>query len=188
MSLQPWETTGSERLVQYKMFDVQKVTRRSPRTGAEHGFFRIDTHDWINVVAFTSARELIMIRQYRHGSETFTLEIPGGAVEPGEDLATAALRELREETGYGAPTAVELGAVNPNPALFSNRCGFFLAENCEPEGALQLDPGEDIEVVLVPWAELPQHVKNGEVDHALVHAALFYYSLHVAQSEGAPAG
>jgi 8-oxo-dGTP pyrophosphatase MutT (NUDIX family) len=62
-----------------------------------------------------------MIKQYRHGSKEVTLEIPGGLVDE-NDPREAAQRELLEETGYAGDRVELLGFVNPNPAIFNNRC------------------------------------------------------------------
>ena len=179
MGIEPWETLSEERLLKFKVFDVRKVRRRSPRNGEEVGFFVIDTWDWVDVVAFTDAGELIMIEQFRQGPSAVTLEIPGGVCNPGEDPGDTAIRELREETGYLAKDVLQIGAVNPNPAIFTNTCTTFLASNCELDGELQQDPGEDIRVVLVPWETVEERVRAGEIDHSLVLSALYFYRLHV---------
>ena len=67
-----------------------------------------------------------MVRQFRHGLGNVTLEIPGGIIEPGEEPAAAAVRELREESGYRAGRVRLLGSSNPNPALFGNRVHFIV--------------------------------------------------------------
>jgi 8-oxo-dGTP pyrophosphatase MutT (NUDIX family) len=173
MTLRAWERLGEESLVRYKVFDVVKARRRSPRTGVDIGFFLVRTPDWVNVVAFTADQELILVRQYRHGTDEFSLEIPGGLVDPHEpDPAAAAARELREETGYVATELRRLGAMTPNPAIFTNRCHAFLATGCRRAGDLQQDPGEDLELVLVPAARIDELVREGTIDHALVLAAL----------------
>lgn len=172
MTPQPWQELGDESLVRYKVFDVVKARRRSPRTGIDIGFFLVRTPDWVNVVALTTDDELVLVRQYRHGTRELSLEIPGGLIDPHEtDAAAAAARELREESGFVADRLEPLGVMTPNPAIFSNRCHTYLATGCRRAGGLLQDPGEDIEVVLVPRADLDRLIVEGRVDHALVLAA-----------------
>ena len=173
MTLGDWEQLGEESLARYKVFHVRKSRRRSPRTGADIGFFLIDTIDWVNVVAITTEDHLVLVRQFRHGSERVGLEIPAGLVDPHErDPALAAARELREETGFLAGHIEHLGQMNPNPAIFSNRCSVYLATDCRKVGDLEMDAGEDIEVVTVPVSELDGLIRDGEIEHAIVLGAI----------------
>ena len=118
-----------------------------------------------------------MIKQYRHGSKQITLEIPGGLVDPGDTPESAASRELLEETGYQAEEWKKIGVVNPNPAIFSNRCHTFLARNLMKVGSPTLDQTEDIDVVLFPLSEVPRLIRDGVIDHALVIAAFHWLDL-----------
>jgi 8-oxo-dGTP pyrophosphatase MutT (NUDIX family) len=175
---QHWEVVETERLQECKVFAVSRSMARSPLTGEVHPFFGIEAGEWVNVVPITSGDELVMVRQYRHGSREITLEIPGGIVDPGETPAQAAARELLEETGYRAERVEPIGSVNPNPALFGNRCHTFLAPEVVPVAPIRNTQLEETSVELVPVAEIPDQLRQGKIDHALVVAALYWYVLH----------
>src|SRR5262245_27824962 len=93
----PWQVLGTEALHDCRVFRVRRALVRSPSSGDAHSFFSIEADPWVNVVPVTADGHVVMVRQYRHGSREVTLEIPGGIVDPGEDPAVAAARELSEE-------------------------------------------------------------------------------------------
>ena len=84
--IKKWNIINSKELQSNKIFSVRKDTSVSPITGNEHDFFIVESPDWINVVALTENNEVVLIEQYRHGSKSVTIEIPGGMVDPGEGL------------------------------------------------------------------------------------------------------
>lgn len=181
MSIQEWERLGDETLTSYKVFRARRSRRRSPRTGAEIGFFLLDTPDWVIVLPLTDAGELVMIRQFRHGTDRFSLEIPGGLIDPHEtDPLQAAVRELREETGYAAARIEPLGVMSPNPAMMTNLCHAYVATGCRRVGELVMDPGEDIEVTTVPLDQLDARLRNGEIEHAIVLATIGLWKARAA--------
>jgi 8-oxo-dGTP pyrophosphatase MutT (NUDIX family) len=142
----------------------------------------MDSADWVNIVPVTPHGHLLLIRQFRHGTESMVWEIPGGLMDPiDEGPKQAAYRELLEETGYEAERVTCLGVVHPNPAIQNNLCHTFLAENVRPIQTQRLDTSEDIEVSEVPWAEVLKMIGRGEITHSLVLAALFWYERHLAQ-------
>jgi len=172
-----WERTGRRYLFRSPVFRIREDTLVSPRTGGSLPFYVLECDDWVNVVAFTTADELVLVRQYRQGREELSLEIPGGVVEPDEPPADAARRELREETGYTCEAIEPLGWVAPNPAIQTNRCHTYLATGCRYEGEPTPDEGEDIEVELMPAAQVRDALREGTIRHSLVVAGLYLYEL-----------
>jgi ADP-ribose pyrophosphatase len=173
-----WRILNSRIDRDYRIFKVRVEQARSPRTDVASEFYTFDCGSWVNVVPITAAGEIVMIRQYRHGTHQVHLEIPGGLVDE-SDPKEAAIRELAEETGYEGDPVTFLGAVSPNPALFNNRCYTYLVENVRRTRPVSLDPGEDIEVELMPLTQIPLLIAEGRIDHALVIAAFhFYFQKH----------
>lgn len=173
----PWELLETEPLQDCAVFSVSRVWTRSPLSQERVPFYRIEASDWVNVVPVTTEGEVVMIHQWRHGSYGLTLEIPGGMIDPGETPEGAARRELLEETGYQADTVVPIGSLNPNPALFTNRVHSFVAPGARRVGEV-MNPGhEETQVELVPVAEIRDRLRRGEIDHALVAAALYWWEL-----------
>ena len=126
---EPWQIITSEAGPPLPLVTVRFDTVRNPRTAKEVCAVVLDSPDWVNVVALTSERRLVVVRQYRFGIGAVTTEIPGGLIDPGEDHGQAATRELREETGHTSTKWTYLGASEPNPAVFNNLLHHWLAED-----------------------------------------------------------
>ncbi len=135
----------------------------------------IETGTWVNVIALTKNREVILIKQYRHGVGQILVEIPAGIMDEEDGSPRqAAQRELLEETGYTSEQFIEVGKVYPNPATHNNLTYSFLALDVEKVGQQNLDATEEIDVFLVPLDEFISLVKGGGLPQALHVSALFF--------------
>ena len=140
-------------------------------------FYTLDSPDWINVVALSADDEIILVEQYRFGIAQATLELPGGMVDPGEDVLTTAKRETLEETGFCSDHWEALGKVSSNPAIQTNYTHTFLATGCYQKQAQSLGRHEFIKVHLMPLERFLELARQGIVHHALVLAAVAKYLL-----------
>ncbi len=175
--IRPWPLLASEAVFDAGIFRVTKDRVRSPRTGGELDFHLRHMADWLLVVPLNIDGKLILVRQYRHGTQEVSLEVPGGLHDQADESpAKGAVREVTEETGYGCSSdstiPVLLGELRPQPALLSNRAWVYLAKGLRPVTGQNLDAGEDIEVVLLDPQEIPKRIANGEINNAMTVAAL----------------
>jgi len=176
--ISPWKKISSRLLGDFRIFTVRADTKISPRTQKEHEFFIIDSVNWVNVIAVTTDQQLVMVEQYRHGSNTVELEIPGGMMDASDaSPEICGTRELREETGYEGTAARRLGEVWANPAIMSNTCYTVLVEDCRCVQPVEWDPAEELVTKLVPLTELPALVASGKIRHPLVIVALYHFDL-----------
>lgn len=173
-TLLPWTQSIPRLVSDQRIFKVTEVDAVDPRSGKSHVRVVLDCPDWVNVVAVTRDGRMVLIRQHRVGTNSVTLEIPGGMADPDEPIEATAARELEEETGFRAGRWVHLGTSEPNPAFQNNRLHSFLALECDRVNDGHPDEGEDIEVVLMPPDEVLAAVKRGDITHALVLTAFAF--------------
>lgn len=172
-SLQPWEILGETTLFSNNIVTLVGVLAKSKKTGLQKQFTVSEYPDWVHVAALTDKGEIVLVRQFRHGVGEFTLELPGGAVDPGESADQAAPRELAEETKYASAQWEPLGALHANPAINTNRVHMFFAKDVVLTDGLPADQGEELEVMLVPLTAAVKMCREGAILHPFTHAAVF---------------
>jgi 8-oxo-dGTP pyrophosphatase MutT (NUDIX family) len=174
MSLKPWKILESRYL-----YKTNGVALRTDRCEIPNGNvfepYIIECGTWVNVIALTKRREVVLERQYRHAVGQVLLEIPAGVMEPeDESPLQAAKRELLEETGYTSENFIEVGRTYSNPATHTNLTYSFLALDVELVGQQNLDATEEIDISLVPFDEFVRLAKAGDLPQALHVSALFF--------------
>jgi len=174
--IEKWDRATTEPLADYGVFKVVRYGMRDPAGAPRRPVHCFECPDWCNVIARTPNGEIVMIWQYRFGTDSMTLEVPGGVIDPAEEPIAAARRELREESGYEADRFELLSVVEPNPALQGNRCYTFLAHGARLAGETAFDDLEECETVLVPERALGEVIDSGRITHALVVSALETYA------------
>lgn len=173
-----WDRERSEPAGDFRHFRVRRDWCRSPRDGDLRDFFVLEMPDWVQVVAVTEGKRLILVEQFRPGTGQVTLEFPAGLVEPGEEPAAAAVRELAEETGYRGGEAVVIGELAPNPALQDNRLFVVLVDGCRATGERDEDPGEVIRVREASEDEMASLITAERFDTAYGIVAWAHYRRH----------
>jgi ADP-ribose pyrophosphatase len=177
--LAKWETINKKHIYDFRIFDAYIKTAHHPKWKKDADYVVIDSPDWVNIVPVTKDNKIVMVKQFRHGIEDFTLEIPGGLIEKDEDPKVAGMRECMEETGWGSDSdAIYIGKTHPNPAFMNNTCYSYLWEGCYEKTTQELDGNEDIEVVLLDSAELKNYINEFKIKNSLVMNGIFFYMLN----------
>ena len=168
----PWEVVWSEEGPNLILFQARYDWVRNPRNTKSMKAVVLQTVDWVNIVAITPEKKVVIVRQYRFGIGKMTTEIPAGIIEKGETPEQAAIRELKEETGYTSTNWKYLGWVEPNPAFLNNLCHQWLALDVVKTSLPELDEGEDISVTELSLNEIRFEIEQGRMRNSLSVLAL----------------
>ncbi len=179
MSIEKWTRLSSEYLVKEKWATLRVDTCKLPSGLVKSDYFVLEYPNWVNAVAVTKDMRILLVRQYRHGADIVSLEIPGGVIDEGEDADTAVKRELLEETGYSFETCRPIASLYPNPATSNNQTFSYLLTGGEKTHELHLDEHEVLEVEEYTIEEVKQLLRDNKIVQALHVAALFYGLQHL---------
>jgi ADP-ribose pyrophosphatase len=163
-----------ELLFEGKRFRVVRLCQVSP-DGGEH-FREVVRHPGaVVILPLLDDGRICFVRNYRVAVDETLIELPAGTLEPGEDPAETARRELAEETGYRAGRIEHLLSFFMSPGILDERMHFYLATSLQ-QGAAAPEPGEDIRPLLASFDEALQWVRQGRIRDAKSIAALLYYA------------
>ena len=155
--IKKWKKKSSKYLLENKIFKMREDLVTSPKLSTDHKVWVMEVPTWVNIIPITPQNDVVLVDQYRFGSEKSSLEIPGGMAE-----------------------VIEIGRVESNPAIMSNYTYTYLALDCEKISSQKLDGTEDIEIIKKHISEIPNLIRNRDIEHALVISAFHFYNLYLS--------
>lgn len=162
--IEPWKTLKSELVFDHPWYQLRRDHVELPSGQVLDDYFVSVRPHVVLTFPLTADNQVVFVRQYKHAAGQILLELPGGVVDEGEtSILGAARRELLEETGYDTEQVEPLLEVFDNPTKDTNSISFFLARNVRLVAAQDLDETENIEVVLVPLAEVEHLLMRGDI-------------------------
>lgn len=164
MTRAAWRRRSFRYLFESPWFRLRQDDLTLPN-GEETTYTLIEHDGWVLVLPLLEDGRVVMERVYRHTLERSLLECPSGGRD-GQSPADAARRELEEETGYRAARVESLGRFHSSTGISNEWFEVILATGLSADGRIAREATEEIEVVLVPFAELLRQARAGLIEHA----------------------
>jgi ADP-ribose pyrophosphatase len=164
-----FETLESKTIYQGRVFRLRQDHVRLPN-GVVSKLDIVEHNSAVVVVPLDDSDNFRMVRQYRHAAQAELLEFPAGTLEPGEDPASCARRELQEETGMAAGVLEQVGGFFLAPGYSSEYIYIFIARDLYVS-KLAGDEDEWLSPVRVSLAEFPLLAHNRKIEDAKSLAA-----------------
>lgn len=182
--MKPWKIVQSDYVLRTPYMNLRKDAIDLPHGGHVPDYYVVEEGDYGVVFALTPANEVILVRQYKHGIGEITTELPAGYLDPkDENIAAGCWREFREETGYDAPDYTLVGSHMRHPTRHTNRGHLVIATDAYLAGGQDLDPAENIDVLLVPLDEVLHQIQRGDIS-AVGTVASVYFARDYLQRQG----
>ena len=169
--LKEWKLMKSQKIFERGLFKILQKSHNKPDKSEKVLAYVLDLLDWVNIVGLNEDGNILLIKQFRFGTDKIELEIPGDIVEFGESPKDGAIRELKEETGYNVKNIKRIGFVDANPAIMNNKCFTNLA-TLSDKGEVNFDPDEIIEMEFESPNQVKKLLKEGKITNAYSVLAL----------------
>ena len=169
-----WQLVKTAPAIDLGILNIHYHYYKNPRNGKTVQTIAMTNNDAVNVIALTKDKQVILVKQFRFGIGAYTLELPGGMVDDGEQVLIAAQRELREETGFAGTNWNYLGKIQSNPVFMDGLVHHYIVDNASKQFELSLDEAEDVELVKMSIAEAYELIDTGIIQHPHTISAFFF--------------
>lgn len=161
--LKKWHLLKEEDISPAPWFPLFKHEVKLPDGKVVDDYYVSHLGDVSTVIAVTKEKKILMVRQYKHGLDDITIELPAGRIGKGRSKRDAAEAELLEETGYKAKEFIEIGGVCPVPSKDGSIMYGFIARGLRDTGETNFDETEEIELLKLSLEEIKGMIKEGEI-------------------------
>lgn len=174
-----WTVRSSTYRVDEPFLRVRSDTVELPDGTIIEQYYVRESRGFAVVGAITPERDIVLVRQYKHGISKVVVELPAGMIDPDETPDACAVRELAEETGYAGEPPRLLRSMYMDPTSSNGTFHVFLIENAVRRFEQSLDETESIEVETVPLSELRAAIADGRINSGSQVAAAYVILDHI---------